>query len=71
MISERPSESSELPASRVLQTSANAPDTKAVIKSETPGDAESHEAIVVVRGETVRDQNAPKGSAAKDNKNDK
>ena len=71
MISERPSESSELPASRVMQTSGNEPDTKAAIKSESPGDAASHEAIVVVRGETVRDQNAPKDSAAKDNKNEK
>jgi len=54
-----------------MQTPADEPYNKAAAKPETSDDAASHQAIVVVRGETVRDQNAPKDSTAKDNKNDK
>ena len=67
MISERPNQSSELPANRVAQTSADEQGSKSALKHEPSENAACHQATVIVRGETVRDQNAnppPKGSTA-------
>ena len=72
MISERPNESSNVPVTRVTQTSVDGQGTKTAPNHESSEDAASHQATVIVRGETVRDQNADpssKGSAATDQKN--
>jgi hypothetical protein len=69
MISERPNQSSELPANRVTQTSADEQGSKTALNHEPSEDAACHQATVIVRGETVRDQNPPpKGSTAEDKK---
>ena len=71
MISERPNQSSELPANRVPQPSADEQGSKTALNHEPSEDAACHQATVIVRGETVRDQNAnppPKGSTAEDKK---
>jgi hypothetical protein len=71
MISERPSETSELPVNKARPTSDNQ-DTKSGADHELSKDAAAcHQATVIVRGETVRDQNPnppPKDSSAKDKK---
>jgi hypothetical protein len=67
MTSERPDESSELPVNRAQQTPTS--DSKTAVNHETSEDAACHQATVIVRGETVRDQNPnppPKDSSAKD-----
>jgi hypothetical protein len=58
MISERPNESPELPIKKALQTSGDRQDSKSGGDHEPPEDAAvCHQATVIVRGETVRDQN--------------
>src|SRR5450432_1657814 len=73
MISERPNQSSALPANRVTQTSADEQGSKTALNHEPSEDVACHQATVIVRGETVRDQSAnpaPKGSTAKDKKDE-
>jgi hypothetical protein len=59
MSSERPEEYSEPPISKGRQTSDDRRDSEAASEHRPSDDATHHEATVVVRGETVRDQ-APK-----------
>jgi hypothetical protein len=64
MISE-PSQSSELPVNTGAQTSADEQGSKTAPTQESTQDASSRPATVIVRGETVRDQDA---TTAKDKK---
>jgi hypothetical protein len=69
MISERPNQSSELPVNKVTQAPADEQGSNTAVKPAPSEDASCHQATVIVRGETVRDQNPgppPKGSTAKD-----
>jgi hypothetical protein len=69
MTSERPEEFSEPPVSRGRQTSGDTRDSETTGDHGPPDDATCHEATVVVRGETVRDQapkSPPKDSPPKD-----
>jgi hypothetical protein len=69
MTSERPEEFSEPPVSRGRQTSGDRRDSETTGDHGPPDDATCHEATVVVRGETVRDQapkSPPKDSPPKD-----
>ena len=69
MTSERANESSEFPVDRVRQTFDDEQDDKTGVNHEPSEDAASHQATVIVRGETVRDQNPnppAKDSSAKD-----
>ena len=59
MSSERPKEFSEAPASRVRQTSDDSRGSEAAGYHGASGETTRNEAVVVVRGEAVRDQ-APK-----------
>jgi hypothetical protein len=71
MISEHPNQSSELPVNRVAQTSADEQGGKTAPTRESAQDDSSRPATVIVRGETVRDQDAnqpSESSAAKDKK---
>jgi hypothetical protein len=72
MISERPTESSELPVNKVRQISDDRRDSKTGGDHEPSEDAAGcHQATVIVRGETVRDQNATQSAkdlSAKDKK---
>jgi hypothetical protein len=66
MTYERPDESSELPVNRAQQTPG---DSKTAVNHETSEDAACRQATVIVRGETIRDQNPnppPKASSDKD-----
>jgi hypothetical protein len=69
MSSERPEESSESPISRVPQSSNDGRDSETAGEHKPSGTATPHEAIVLVRGETVRDQepmSPPKDAQPKD-----
>jgi hypothetical protein len=71
MTSERPNEPSEVPVNRARQTSVDEQDNKTAVDHEPSEDAGRNQATVIVRGETVRDQNSnqpPKDSSAKDKK---
>jgi hypothetical protein len=59
MSSERPEEFSETPASRVRQTSDHGLGSETAGDHGASGETAHHDAVVLVRGETVRDQ-APK-----------
>jgi hypothetical protein len=67
MSSERPEVSSEQPASRMRQTSDDNRDSDAPRDHAGSGEATHGEAVVVVRGETVRDQGpkAPPNDSAR------
>jgi hypothetical protein len=60
MSAERPEVFSEPPASRGGQTSDDKRDSETAVDHGPSDDAMRHEATVVVRGETVRDQAVPK-----------
>jgi hypothetical protein len=69
MSSERPEEFSEPPARRGRQTSDDRGDTETAGNRAPTDDAAHHEATVLVRGETIRDQepkSPPKVSPPKD-----
>lgn len=69
MTYEHTNESSQLPVNRARQTSDDEQDSKTTVNREPSEDAACHQATVIVRGETVRDQNPnppPKDSSAKD-----
>jgi hypothetical protein len=69
MSSERPEEISESPVSRGPQTSANDRRDGEAADLEPSSDASCHQATVLVRGETIRDQDPklpPKNSSSKD-----
>src|ERR1700722_4370585 len=69
MTSERPNESSESPVNRVMDPSVDEQDTQAAVNRQPPDDAACHQATVLVRGETIRDQNAPTAPTAKAHEN--
>jgi hypothetical protein len=73
MVSELPNQSSDLPVKRVAQTSTQEQGRKAVLNQEPSQDASSNQATVIVRGETVRDQNAnpPSESSTANDKKEK
>jgi hypothetical protein len=63
MTSERPEEFSGLPVNRVPETPEEEQSGKSVAENGSSEDA-CHEAVVLVRGETVRDQNPPPKDSA-------
>jgi hypothetical protein len=68
MISEHPTEYSELPVNRPPQTFDDKQESKTAVAHEPSEEAKCQQATVIVRGETVRDQNpnpAPKDASAK------
>jgi hypothetical protein len=70
MSSQRPEEFSEPPVSRGRQTSDDRRDNETAGAQSPSGDATRHEATIVVRGETVRDQE-PKSQAKESPPKDK
>jgi hypothetical protein len=70
MNSERPNESSELPVNRPRQSFDDEQESKTAVNQDPSKDAACHKATVIVRGETVRDQN-PKSSAEDSSAKDK
>jgi hypothetical protein len=71
MIPEQPNQSSELPANKIRQTSADDQGDKTAASQKTPEGTASNQATVIVRGETVRDQSpdaTPKESSPNDKK---
>jgi hypothetical protein len=59
MASERPEEFSGLPVNRVPKPPEEEQNGKRTAKTESSEDAACHEAVVLVRGETVRGENPP------------
>ena len=57
MTSERTNESSELPVTRARQPFDDEQNSKTGVDNGLPGDAACNQATVIVRGETVREQN--------------